>query len=109
MLRCGFPPHKACDFAEKKHTHFCFAAQQLDAIASPPKPVWRNWQTRTTQNRVPKRSVGSTPTTGTTLSIDRPCVYDEQLCGPATPRPPTRRSCDRGDCRRVGDLRSLLF
>jgi disulfide bond formation protein DsbB len=28
--------------------------------------VWRNWQTRTTQNRVPKRSVGSTPTTGTT-------------------------------------------
>ncbi len=28
-------------------------------------PVWRNWQTRTTQNRVPSWSVGSTPTTGT--------------------------------------------
>lgn len=32
-------------------------------------PVWRNWQTRTTQNRVPKRSVGSTPTTGTTVRV----------------------------------------
>jgi septal ring-binding cell division protein DamX len=31
------------------------------------RPVWRNWQTRTTQNRVPKRIVGSTPTTGTTI------------------------------------------
>jgi hypothetical protein len=28
-------------------------------------PKWRNWQTRTTQNRVPKRSVGSSPTFGT--------------------------------------------
>ena len=36
MLRCGLSPHKACIFAEKKHTHFCLAAQQLDAIASPP-------------------------------------------------------------------------
>jgi disulfide bond formation protein DsbB len=35
--------------------------------------VWRNWQTRTTQNRVPKRSVGSTPTTGTTPFIDGLC------------------------------------
>jgi hypothetical protein len=29
------------------------------------KPKWRNWQTRTTQNRVPLWSVGSTPTFGT--------------------------------------------
>jgi hypothetical protein len=28
-------------------------------------PMWRNWQTRTTQNRVPLWSVGSTPTIGT--------------------------------------------
>lgn len=31
---------------------------------SPPKPAWRNWQTRTTQNRVPFRSVGSIPSAG---------------------------------------------
>src|SRR5688572_1088667 len=31
-------------------------------------PEWRNWQTRATQNRVPKRSVGSIPSSGTTTS-----------------------------------------
>src|SRR6187401_2517249 len=51
-------------------TPFCLAVLRVDAIAMPQKPVWRNWQTRTTQNRVPKRSVGSTPTTGTIQVID---------------------------------------
>jgi Ala-tRNA(Pro) deacylase len=39
--------------------------------------VWRNWQTRTTQNRVPARSVGSTPTTGTIpfVSIASNCSW----------------------------------
>ena len=28
------------------------------------RPKWRNWQTRTTQNRVPSGNVGSIPTFG---------------------------------------------
>jgi hypothetical protein len=31
------------------------------------KPEWWNWQTRMTQNHVPQRSVGSSPTLGTSL------------------------------------------
>ena len=54
--------------------------------------MWRNWQTRTTQNRVPKRSVGSTPTTGTTNPSGRhivswtvlwPCFAATRLQPPA--------------------------
>src|SRR5207342_2255941 len=113
MLRCGLSPHKACIFAEKKNTHFCLAAQQLDAIASPPKPVWRNWQTRTTQNRVPKRSVGSTPTTGTTQVIDghdpRYRCAHEQLFGYCQAGSGSCRSvdCCRGWAAR--DLRILVL
>lgn len=37
---------------------------QSATFLSPPKPAWRNWQTRATQNRVPFRSVGSIPSAG---------------------------------------------
>ncbi len=35
---------------------------------APVMPEWRNWQTRTTQNRVGNPRVGSTPTFGTITS-----------------------------------------
>src|SRR5438046_2674009 len=42
-------------------------------------PKWRNWQTRRTQNPVPREGrVGSTPTFGTCRTIS-PVAYDEQL------------------------------
>ena len=41
-----------------------------------PRPAWRNWQTRTTQNRVPSGGVGSIPSAGGSLS-----VWKESLWG----------------------------
>src|SRR5262245_26119930 len=68
MLRRAHARTKRLLFHQRQYTHCCLAVQRLDAIASA-RPVWRNLQTRTPQIRVPKRSVGSTPTTGTTRSI----------------------------------------
>ena len=36
-------------------------------------PKWRNWYTRTTQNRVPSRIVGSSPTFGTIVNTKSSC------------------------------------
>ena len=43
-------------------------------------PKWRNWQTRTTQNRVPFGYVGSIPTFGT-LSYNREDYTKQQQTG----------------------------
>lgn len=40
------------------------------------EPKWRNWQTRTTQNRVVFDHVGSTPTFGTIFTPSTYCKGD---------------------------------
>lgn len=43
-------------------------------------PVWRNWFTRTTQNRVSLARVGSSPTTGTNLVLsDKSIIWNREV------------------------------